>query len=294
MSKQPRKKALTSEKRREIEIARDYEKRGYQVLTQPSLPFSNANVRPDLIALSDDDKVVIEVVTSPALQDNDRVKTLAGLVEQQPGWRFELVVVMPLEDSESLPNPSSIQKIIEDGGRLVHQYPRAALLLLWSAIEALLRQRLQASDSSVQSNSPIAMVKTLYSRGILSRASFDTLQESAKLRNSVAHGVYTGTEAEVSRMTTNTLTIVQNLLAQVKDDNTLYTVDDLMTWFLDNYEDPVHNVPYEGGYVYMFGGPYDAWEELFSQFPDVDETIIDKAAERLIELSYEWVKKGQY
>jgi hypothetical protein len=39
----------------------------------------------------------------------------------------------------------------------------------------------------------------------------------------------------------------------------------MKTWFFENYEDPVENTLYEsaeGGYQYIWGGPYDAHQEL--------------------------------
>ena len=38
-------------------------------------------------------------------------------------------------------------------------------------------------------------------------------------------------------------------------------------WFFSNFEDPVHHTPWdEGGYVYIWGGPYDAREEIEAAF----------------------------
>lgn len=40
-------------------------------------------------------------------------------------------------------------------------------------------------------------------------------------------------------------------------------------WFFENYEDPANACPYEsrkGGYHYIYGGPYDASEELQAMF----------------------------
>jgi hypothetical protein len=40
-------------------------------------------------------------------------------------------------------------------------------------------------------------------------------------------------------------------------------------WFHRNFEDPVQETPYnsqEGGYLYIWGGPYDAREQLYDEF----------------------------
>jgi hypothetical protein len=39
-------------------------------------------------------------------------------------------------------------------------------------------------------------------------------------------------------------------------------VDAMVEWFFNNFEDPVHHTPYDGGYVWIWGGPYDARDEL--------------------------------
>jgi hypothetical protein len=42
-------------------------------------------------------------------------------------------------------------------------------------------------------------------------------------------------------------------------------------WFGRNFEDPGQETPYnseEGGYLYIWGGPYDAYDELFDEFGD--------------------------
>ena len=56
-------------------------------------------------------------------------------------------------------------------------------------------------------------------------------------------------------------------------------------WFLAHYEDPADHTPYEsreGGYIYIWGGPYDAHEELLEEFGDiVSEDIINELAQEL-------------
>lgn len=61
-------------------------------------------------------------------------------------------------------------------------------------------------------------------------------------------------------------------------------IEALIEWFHSNYEDPANRLPYEsgeGGYQWIYGGPYDAREELEGQFPNEDEDIIDAAVEEI-------------
>ena len=63
-------------------------------------------------------------------------------------------------------------------------------------------------------------------------------------------------------------------------------------WFLANYEDPVHSLPYEsreGGYIWIYGGPYDPHEELHAKFGKfVPEDVIDELGDELFAECHEW------
>ncbi len=68
-------------------------------------------------------------------------------------------------------------------------------------------------------------------------------------------------------------------------------------WFRGNYEDPAEQCPYcEGEYIYLWGGPYDAQEELEEQFSGevADEIISELADELSMECPYWSGKEGPY
>lgn len=72
-------------------------------------------------------------------------------------------------------------------------------------------------------------------------------------------------------------------------------IEVMRTWFFQHYEDPAQNTPHdssEGGYIYIWGGPYDALEELNEEFEGiVTEEVIKELAEELNDLSWEWSGK---
>jgi hypothetical protein len=72
-------------------------------------------------------------------------------------------------------------------------------------------------------------------------------------------------------------------------------IDVMRHWFYENYEDPVENTPYisaEGGYQYIWGGPYDAEEELEETFIGiVPDDVIKELAEELWHVSAEWSRR---
>lgn len=68
--------------------------------------------------------------------------------------------------------------------------------------------------------------------------------------------------------------------------------DVMEVWFYDHFEDPVHSCPYiseEGGYQFIYGGPYEANEELQNEFSGiVPDELIEELAEELTNECAEW------
>lgn len=64
-------------------------------------------------------------------------------------------------------------------------------------------------------------------------------------------------------------------------------------WFRHRYEDPVHRTPYEsaeGGYQYIYGGPYSARDEL-SEFEGLaPEALIEEVVDTLEQETTEWTE----
>jgi hypothetical protein len=74
-------------------------------------------------------------------------------------------------------------------------------------------------------------------------------------------------------------------------------VDEMIDWFFEKYEDPVHGVPYdssEGGYQYSHGGPYRAEDILAENFPTAPDPALKEAIKRIHSSGMEWVRKGVY
>jgi hypothetical protein len=63
-------------------------------------------------------------------------------------------------------------------------------------------------------------------------------------------------------------------------------------WFRARFEDPVHSCPYnseEGGYQFIYGGPYEADDKLQRQFSDlVPYEVIEELVEELEDECSEW------
>ncbi len=68
---------------------------------------------------------------------------------------------------------------------------------------------------------------------------------------------------------------------KLRSSKTPTQMEVMRQWFYERFEDPVHHCPYdEGEYVYIYGGPYDAEEQLREEF---DGIVREKALEQLIE-----------
>jgi hypothetical protein len=70
-------------------------------------------------------------------------------------------------------------------------------------------------------------------------------------------------------------------------------IEKMVEWFYQNFEDPVNRTPYEsaeGGYQYIWGGPYDANDEIGSKFGGLvpDEWIEQAVNEVQKDGIYDW------
>jgi REase_AHJR-like len=185
---------LAAETRRVQELAREYRDKGYQVTVEPGpgqLPEPLARFRPDLVARKADDLVVIEVKAREALPDQE-LQDLAKAVREQPGWRFELVLLKP----EPGP-PGTRAWSAKDVGMGLRQaeailnsgFPEAALLLAWSAAEATLRLLAAKERLPLERDDAVYLLRLLVTRAVITREEYSRLWEVLELRNAVAHGL---------------------------------------------------------------------------------------------------------
>lgn len=69
-------------------------------------------------------------------------------------------------------------------------------------------------------------------------------------------------------------------------------LDVMETWFRQHFEDPAEHTPYEsaeGGYIWIYGGPYDAREELEAEFSEVvPNEVINELVDNLERECSEW------
>jgi hypothetical protein len=173
-------------------VAEEYRRRGYQVSIEPvgdAVPEFLAGFRPDIIARSDQESVVVEVKVGVRMSAVDRYQELAQRVNAQPGWRFDLVYVDVAQVSGTLPDLSEIgDRTARAQNLLASGDSEAAFLLLWGSLEALLRLLAERLRLPVTTLPPSALLRELYSAGELGRDAYSLAMDLLALRNSLVHG----------------------------------------------------------------------------------------------------------
>jgi hypothetical protein len=173
-------------------LASEYESKGYEVKLQPTarhLPQFLADFKPDLIVTGHGENVVVEVKARNEVKDEQDIPALEAALQNRPGWRFELIIDGSTPEDRRLLGPAQIRTSIEEADDLQHRgHSVAALLLLWSATEGVLRLLALQENIELESPAPGYLTKRLYTLGLLGRDQYRTLDEAIRLRNQAAHG----------------------------------------------------------------------------------------------------------
>jgi hypothetical protein len=139
------------------------------------------------------------VVTSSAIQSlpTSLLTHLAEVVNAQPDWRFDLVVVdaeTSIEKIAEVANEPSLDQIRETLTRakklVLSGDTGIACILAWGAFEASMRKVRNAAELHGRI-APNELMRTLYSNGILSHEEFRELQELFNIRTQIVHGMAT-------------------------------------------------------------------------------------------------------
>jgi REase_AHJR-like len=182
------------------QVADKYRGEGYRVVKHPgaeeALSFINGH-SVDLVAYKGDEKVVVQVKeTTEDLRNDPEAIPLAELVNAQPGWRFDLVVLNPDGPSYKVsadavePPLETIEQTLASAEKMssASELPLACVLS-WAALEAAMRRAARLARMEIKATAPSFLLRTLYSEGLLHRSEFDQLNDAMKIRNAIAHGL---------------------------------------------------------------------------------------------------------
>lgn len=184
-------------------VAQRYRQRGYQIDFEPDpslLPAEAKALQPDFLASKGEEHIIVEVKNSRNLLAYPALTRLAEVIRAIPGWRLDVVV---LEEPKSSPEsePLSTENATRRLAAADHVASEtadyaAALLLLWTAVEAILRNELRKhTEGKIISTSRLP--KLAYSMGLIDTQDAATAEWMTRIRNDVVHG---RTESSVSRL----------------------------------------------------------------------------------------------
>lgn len=194
------------------DVAADYRQQGYRVVVTPTAqerPEFVANIAIDLLAFKADEKVIVDVYQSRTeLADDANSVRLASLVDAQPDWRLDLVVL----ENEDL-RDTILSAAEEPSSELQHEQLAMAefflridrlpiaLLVAWTALEAGLRAAAKAHSLPLSSLTADFLLETLCSHGVLASEAYDELTVAADLHAAVVHGLnYSAVKSETVQL----------------------------------------------------------------------------------------------
>jgi hypothetical protein len=182
-------------------IAKQYENEGYTVVMYPKgdqVPPFAAQLRLDMIAMRGDESVVVEVKPRRSdLADDPQLARIAERVNNQPGWRFDLVTLEPetpvqrVAEKAEEPSAEQFQGLLERARTAQSVGLRdMAIVYAWAALEAAMR-RLQDDAELYGKMTANELLRTLYSNGFISRPEFERARDAWAIRTQAVHGFVT-------------------------------------------------------------------------------------------------------
>ena len=213
------------ERERLLKLAQEYQEKGYEVLPYPSredLPEFLKKYRycPDMIAYGEKESVVVEIRSRAALKTSlKQLQALAKEIEITPGWRFELVMTNPEDETYSSKverslKQNEIESQLQAVSQLSSQHLESAFLFCWSLVEATLRLLAEKEFGILQRVDPLYLIKQLATEGVISRTDYKLLMNALSLRNAIAHGFKT-TELS-STILSELIKVTEQLLQTLK------------------------------------------------------------------------------
>ena len=188
---------IALEKQRAHAIAEQYRSTGYEVIEEPSpeqLPDFLSGYQPDVLIRKGTEAIVVEVKTRSSLSKDPQVRALAQVLQGEPGWRFELVMVAEGE-SPSVPeggrqfDRKDIEQRVLEAERLIGAgYSGAGLVLAWSALEAAVRVLVEEEGVLLDRLAPPYVVNQAVAIGVISRDDYNLLTNAMRYRNALVHG----------------------------------------------------------------------------------------------------------
>lgn len=199
------------EARRLRRIAERFQREGFEVTSEPrgpSLPSWLRRFNPDLVATRGREGVVVEVRSRGEVRGDKSLQQLAEIVEEHPGWRFELDMSNPRETSqpeESAQAPASepqIREYLQAADQLADkELWNPAILIAWAGFEGAARKAMAPHGFDPAPMPTVALLKALRTFGYVDAPSHERLRALSDVRNQVAHGAQASWRADPADVT---------------------------------------------------------------------------------------------
>ena len=203
------------------ETAKEYRSRGFEVQEKPlseTLPDFLREFSPDFIATTPEGQFILaEVKTKGIMRQADYWTRLRDAISAHPEWELRLIINNEREEeltdaSKPLIAQDAIEECLSEGQRLVKRsLPEVALVVIWMAIEVILREMAQSKNLILPREDPATLITALTSEGLLERGDYKMLLDIRSKRNQAAHGHQPDAPAEAAKQA---LTIARRLLKQ--------------------------------------------------------------------------------
>lgn len=201
------------ERKKILELAKNYKKKGFVVVVEPSgedVPafVKELNYRPDLIVTSEEESLVIEVTSNESAERLREIIDIVDAIEEKRGWRFVLVVTnskptASLNDNFRHPELEELQQAFD---RLVSYRKsitkidsfaaQSLLLMSWAVLEGLLRMYLYTGGQNKRIKNPKSLIRDAVMYGFIDADEGEQLTNIVAIRNSIAHGAV-GTDVSI-------------------------------------------------------------------------------------------------
>lgn len=185
-----------AEKRIADTVEREYRDKGYVVQRDVALDFLGGS-RVDMVARKDGETKVIDVMTATSLArtGGSRREEIYETINARKGWSHTLVLAgeperlsahkgaTPFNHEDALIRIGRAEQCLDAG------LPEAAVLLAWSALEAVIRIVLREDGFEINrvTNSSYTIAHALQWETI-SYDDYDSIIELVKYRNAIIHG----------------------------------------------------------------------------------------------------------
>jgi Holliday junction resolvase len=173
-------------------VAADYRQQGYRVVapaTSEALPAFLHDCQPDLIAERDDDHVVVEIKAAGSLKGANELVVLAERVQQQPGWRLELITFKDKDPDAAVISADWLERMLAPAHSVAGTDGRFVSAYLLDVLGFLLRGIAVNTRSRAANMAPNEIARSLAFKGIIDEALLTRIEQVFRSQKGLMRGL---------------------------------------------------------------------------------------------------------